>query len=95
MIAAQRILSWASLMRKSVGAVEGVEGPAEVVGDGVGSGDGLPSGLGLYRAVAAGAGHHRLRRGTAGFTASEAVAYDMADEVIGGPSGAPESGTSA
>ena len=27
------------------------------------------------------------------FTAPEAVAYDMADEVIGGPAGAPESGT--
>ena len=38
---------------------------------------------------------------TAGFggdrwiTASEAVAYDMAGEVIGGPAGAPESGTPA
>jgi hypothetical protein len=29
------------------------------------------------------------------FTASEAVAYDMAGEVIGGPAGAPESGTPA
>jgi hypothetical protein len=29
------------------------------------------------------------------FTAPEAVAYDMADEVIGGPAGAPESGTPA
>ena len=28
-------------------------------------------------------------------TAPEAVAYDMADEVIGGPAGAPESGTPA
>jgi hypothetical protein len=27
--------------------------------------------------------------------ASEAVAYDMAGEVIGGPAGAPESGTPA
>jgi hypothetical protein len=27
--------------------------------------------------------------------APEAVAYDMADELIGGPAGAPESGTSA
>jgi hypothetical protein len=38
---------------------------------------------------------------TAGFggdrwpTAPEAVAYDMADELIGGLAGAPESGTSA
>jgi ATP-dependent protease ClpP protease subunit len=29
------------------------------------------------------------------FTASGAVAYDMADEVIGGPAGAPESGIPA
>jgi hypothetical protein len=29
------------------------------------------------------------------FTAPEAVAYDMADEVIGGPAGVPESGTPA
>ena len=29
------------------------------------------------------------------FTAPEAVAYDMADEVIDGPAGAPESGTPA
>jgi ATP-dependent Clp protease protease subunit len=29
------------------------------------------------------------------FTAPEAVAYGLADEVIGGPAGAPESGTSA
>jgi hypothetical protein len=28
-------------------------------------------------------------------SASEAVAYDMAGEVIGGPAGAPESGTPA
>ena len=29
------------------------------------------------------------------FTVPEAVAYDMADRVIGGPAGAPESGTPA
>jgi ATP-dependent protease ClpP protease subunit len=29
------------------------------------------------------------------FTAPEAVAYGLAEEVIGGPAGAPESGTSA
>jgi hypothetical protein len=29
------------------------------------------------------------------FTVPEAVAYDMAGEVIGGPAGAPESGTAA
>jgi hypothetical protein len=29
------------------------------------------------------------------FTAPEAVAYDMAGEVAGGPAGAPESGTPA
>jgi ATP-dependent protease ClpP protease subunit len=29
------------------------------------------------------------------FVAPEAVAYDMADEVIGGPAGAPESSTPA
>jgi hypothetical protein len=29
------------------------------------------------------------------FTAPEAVAYDMAGEVTGGPAGAPESGTPA
>ena len=45
---------WATLVRKSVGAVEDVEGLAQVVGDGVGSGDGLPSGLDLDDAIAAG-----------------------------------------
>jgi hypothetical protein len=45
--------SWAILVRKSVAAVDGVEGLAEVVGRGVG-GDGLPSGLALDGAVAAG-----------------------------------------
>jgi len=29
------------------------------------------------------------------FTAPEAVVYGLADEVVGGPTGAPESGTSA
>jgi hypothetical protein len=29
------------------------------------------------------------------FTAPEAMAYGLADEVIGGPAGAPESGTPA
>ena len=47
-------LSWAILVRKSGGAVDGVEGLAQVVGDGVGGGDGLPSGLDLDGAVAAG-----------------------------------------
>jgi hypothetical protein len=47
-------LSWAILVRKSVVAVDGVEGLAEVVGEGVGGGDGLPSGLGLDGAVSAG-----------------------------------------
>jgi hypothetical protein len=46
-------LSWAILVRKSVGAVDGVEGLAEVVGDGVGGGDDLPSGLDLDGVVAA------------------------------------------
>ena len=36
-----------------------------------------------------------LERRIAGLTAPEAVAYDMADEVIGDPAGAPESGTPA
>jgi hypothetical protein len=49
-----RGLSWAKLVRKSVGAVDGVEGLAEVAGDGVGGGDGLPSGADLDGAVAAG-----------------------------------------
>ena len=43
---------------------------------------------------AGGADHHRLRRDRWS-AASEAVAYDMAGEVIGGPAGAPESGTPA
>ena len=47
-------LSWAILVRKSLVAVDGVEGLAEVVGEGVGGGDGLPSGLDLDGAVAAG-----------------------------------------
>ena len=47
-------LSWAILVRKSLVAVDGVEGSAEIVGEGVGGGDGLPSGLDLYGAVAAG-----------------------------------------
>jgi hypothetical protein len=41
-----------------------------------------------------GADHHRLRRGSL-IHRAEAVAYDMAGEVIGGPAGAPESGTPA
>jgi hypothetical protein len=41
------VLGWAVLVRKSAGAVEGAEGLAQVGGDGVGSGDGLPSGLDL------------------------------------------------
>jgi hypothetical protein len=36
--------SWAILVRKSAGAVDGVEGLAQVVGEGVGGGDGLASG---------------------------------------------------
>ena len=47
-------LSWAILVRKSVEAVDGVEGLAQVVGDRVGSGDGLPSGPDLDGAVSAG-----------------------------------------
>jgi hypothetical protein len=47
-------LSWAILVRKSVVAVGGVEGLAEVVGEGAVSGDGLPSGLDLDGAVSAG-----------------------------------------
>jgi hypothetical protein len=43
---------------------------------------------------AGGADHCRLRRDRWS-AASEAVAYDMAGEVIGGPAGAPESGTPA
>ena len=35
------------------------------------------------------------RIGTRWFTVPEAVAYGLADEVIGGPAGAPESGTPA
>ena len=46
--------SLAILVRKSVVVVDGVERLAEVVGDRVGGGDGLPSGLDLNGAVAAG-----------------------------------------
>ena len=35
------------------------------------------------------------KHGERWFTVPEAVAYDMADEVTGGPAGAPESGTPA
>jgi Bacterial regulatory proteins, tetR family len=52
--AASLYLSWAILVRKSVVAVDGVEGLAQVVGERVGGGDGLPSGLDLDGAVAAG-----------------------------------------
>jgi ATP-dependent Clp protease protease subunit len=41
-----------------------------------------------------GACRHRLGRDR-WFTAPEAVAYGVADEVIGDPAGAPESGTPA
>jgi hypothetical protein len=44
---------------------------------------------------AGGADHRRLRRGTRWSAASEAVAYDVAGEVIGPPAGTPESGTPA
>ena len=47
-------LSWAILVRKSVVAVDGVEGLAQVVRERVGGGDGLPSRLDLDGAVAAG-----------------------------------------
>ena len=46
--------SWLKLVRTSAAAGNGFEGLAEVVGEGVGSGDGLPSGLDLDDAVAAG-----------------------------------------
>jgi hypothetical protein len=47
-------LSWAILVRKSAGAVDGVECLAQVVGDRVGGGEGLLSGLDGDFAVAAG-----------------------------------------
>ena len=47
-------LSWLNLVRKPARLVDGVEGSAEVVGEGVCGGDGLPSGLDLDGAVAAG-----------------------------------------
>lgn len=47
-------LSWLNLVRKSVGVVDGVEGSAEVVGKGVGSGDDVLAGLDLDGPVAAG-----------------------------------------
>jgi len=47
-------LSWVILVRNSVVAVDGVEGLVQVVGEGVGGDDGLPSGLDLDGAVAAG-----------------------------------------
>jgi len=48
------ILTWLNLVRKSAGLVDGVEGLAEVVGDGVGGGDDVLAGLDLDLAVAAG-----------------------------------------
>src|ERR1700728_3865879 len=50
-------LSWLNLVRKSVGGVDGVEGLAEVVWEGVGGGDRVPAGLDLDLAVAAGGLH--------------------------------------
>jgi hypothetical protein len=47
-------LSWLRLVRTSAPVGDGLEGLAEVVGDGIGGGDGLPSGLDLDREVAAG-----------------------------------------
>jgi hypothetical protein len=41
-------------VRTSAAAGDGVEGLAEVVGEGIGSGDRLPSGLNLDGAVSAG-----------------------------------------
>jgi len=46
--------SWLKLVHTVPGGVDGVEGLAEVVGQGVGSGDRLPPGLDLDGAVAAG-----------------------------------------
>ena len=46
--------SWAILVRKSAIGVDGVEGLTEIVGERVGGGDGLPTGLDLDGAVAAG-----------------------------------------
>ncbi|WP_203886285.1 ATP-dependent Clp protease proteolytic subunit [Planotetraspora kaengkrachanensis] len=43
---------------------------------------------------AGGADRHRLGRDR-WFTAAEAVAYGLADEIIGSPADAPESGTPA
>ena len=51
--------SWLKLVRTSAGAGDGFEGLAEVVGQGVGGGDALPSGLDLDGAIAAG-GLHEL-----------------------------------
>jgi hypothetical protein len=47
-------LSWLNLVRKSSGVADGVEGLAEVIGKGVGGGDGLSPGPDLDLAVAAG-----------------------------------------
>jgi len=47
-------LSWLKLVRTSAAAGDGVEGLAEVVGEGIGSGDRLLSGLNLDGAVSAG-----------------------------------------
>jgi ATP-dependent protease ClpP protease subunit len=52
----------------------------------------LTSGLG---AASPQVGEAFLECGDRWFTASEAGAYGLADEVIGGPAGAPESGTPA
>ena len=46
--------SWLKLVRTSTAGGDGFEGLAEVVGEGVGGGDGLSSGLDLDGAVAAG-----------------------------------------
>jgi hypothetical protein len=46
--------SWLKLVRTSAAAGNGFEGLAEIVGEGVDGGDGLPSGLDLYGPVAAG-----------------------------------------
>jgi hypothetical protein len=53
MMRSTAVPSWAKLVHTSAGAVDGVEGLAEVVRDGFGGGDGVLSGLDLNGAAVA------------------------------------------
>jgi hypothetical protein len=64
-------LSWAILVRKSAIGVDGVEGLAGIVGERVGGGDGLPTGLDLGRPFQSAASQSASRSAPRSRTLSE------------------------